>query len=71
MMPNMNVATNGRETYVTVFYDLSAKIYGLRKSARIIHNGVHIEATKNITMTKEELIDLYKKMGDFIKKDRE
>jgi hypothetical protein len=69
-MPNMMLAENRQADSVTVFYDYASKQYGLRKSEEVVKDGVHIEATKSITMTRDQLRKLLEDAKDFVERER-
>lgn len=55
MIPNMNLAEDKTTDRIEVFYNIAAKYYGIRKCEEVIKDGVHIEATKSLVMTREQL----------------
>jgi hypothetical protein len=67
VIPNMDLASNHKTENVTLFYDVSTKKYGIRKSEEIVQDGVHIEATKSVVMTREQLEKLIETAKTFIK----
>ncbi len=67
MMPNLDKAENKHTSSVTIFYDMATKKYGIRQSEEIIRDGVHIEATKNIVMTREELEKIVSDAATFLR----
>ena len=70
IMPNMKVAEDRHSSRVTLFWDAATKQYGLRYTEEQIKDGVHIEADKNIILTKEQLLKLMDDAKTFLEKDR-
>ncbi len=68
VMPNMEIAPDNRDETVEIFYDAALKnLWGIRKIDKIVKDGVWIETTKCLTMTKEQLLELIEDAKDFVK----
>lgn len=67
MIPNMKIAPNSERERIQIFYDYGTKDYGIRQCTEIVRDGVYIETTKSICMTKEQLEKIINDAKTFIK----
>lgn len=65
IMPNMNFAENGKTERVTIGYDIAAKYYVIGKCETIIQDGVHLDATKTLVLTIEQMENLKEQINKF------